>query len=190
MHHNVKNGLSKCHNVSYWTTFSWGKSYTAGASNSWAFGGQFACISNGAEGHMSGGLVAYVSNRAGGRMWFWIRGSPSLWATTSEIWPRDGSISKKNGYHLFDIGKVASKWQRFVPVQRGLWSELHAFVRQLSVAILPTFISNFRILSGAPMRSSKGREFDTPDMLYTFLTTESQINRKKIEQFHKGREEI
>ena len=29
--------------------------------------------------------------------------------------------------------------------------------------------------------SSRGREFDTPDMLYTFLTTASQIDRKKIE---------
>ena len=95
MRHNVKNGLSKRHNVSYWTTFSRGKSYTAGVSNSLASGGQFAYMSNGAEGHMSGGLIAYVSNRARGHMWFWIRGSPSLWATTSEIWPRDGSISKK-----------------------------------------------------------------------------------------------
>ena len=60
-------------------------------------------MSNGAEGHMIGGLIAYVSNRAGSRMWFWI------WATTSEIWPRDGSISKKNGHRLSDIEKVASK---------------------------------------------------------------------------------
>ena len=68
MHHNVKNGLSKRHNVRYWTTFSREKSYTAGVSNSWASGDQFAYMSNGAEGHMSGGLIAYVSNRAGGRM--------------------------------------------------------------------------------------------------------------------------
>ena len=27
-------------------------------------------------------------------------------------------------------------------------------------------------------------------ILYTFLTTEGQIDRKKTEQFHKGREEI
>ena len=97
MRHNVKNELSKRHAVSYWTTFSRGKSYTAGVSNSWATGGQFAYMSNDAEGHMSGGLIAYVSNRAGGRMWFWIWGSPFIWATTSEIWPRDGSISKKKG---------------------------------------------------------------------------------------------
>ena len=86
MRHGVKNGLSKRHNVSYWTRFSRGKSYTAGVSNSWASGGQFAYMSNGAEGHMSGGLIAYVNSRAGGRTWFWIRSSPSLWqrATTSD----------------------------------------------------------------------------------------------------------
>ena len=95
LRHNVKNGLSKHHNVSYWTTFSRGKSYTAGVSNLWASGGQFAYMSNGAEGHMSWDLIAYVSNRARGRMWFRIWGSPSLWATSSEIWPRDGLISKK-----------------------------------------------------------------------------------------------
>ena len=69
-------------------------------------------MSNCAEGYMSGGLIAHVSNRARGRMCFWIRGSPSLWATTSEIWPRDGSLSKKKkkkGHHLSDIGKVASE---------------------------------------------------------------------------------
>ena len=89
MRHNVKNGLSKRHNVSYWTTFSRGKSHTAGVSNLWASGGQFAYMSNGAEGHMSGSLITYVSNCARGRMWFWIQGTPSLWATTSEIRPKD-----------------------------------------------------------------------------------------------------
>ena len=54
--------------------------FKSGVSNSWASGGQFAYMSNGAEGH-----IAYVSNRAEGCMWFWIRESPSLWATTSEI---------------------------------------------------------------------------------------------------------
>ena len=52
-------------------------------------------MSNGAEGHISGGLIAYVSNRADGHTWLWIRGSPPLWETTAEIWPQDGSISKK-----------------------------------------------------------------------------------------------
>ena len=62
----------------------------SGVSNSWASGGQFAYMSNGAE-----GLITYVSNRADGHTWLWIWGSPPLWETTAEIWPQDGSISKK-----------------------------------------------------------------------------------------------
>ena len=53
-------------------------------------------MSNGAEGH-----IAYGTNRAEGCLWFWIRRSPSLWATTSEIYSKVGSISKKKKVIIF-----------------------------------------------------------------------------------------